>query len=111
MQICYLLHEYVKRTQVDSFRFTQLFCPYEGCGKGFKRNGDLNKHITHSHKGVKRPQKKRKSMNDSQVLYRCAGANCSFVASDSETLAKHEEEHAGENLETYKFEITSEAEV
>ena len=40
-----------KLTHTDKRAFV---CPYESCRKGFKRNGDLNKHINHSHKGEKR---------------------------------------------------------
>lgn len=99
-----------KLTHSDVRKF---FCPYENCGKGFKRNGDLNKHITHSHKGVKRPQKKRK-LNDGSVLsvvYRCTWANCHFTSSDGDELTKHEEEHATNSVAKYNFETTVEEDV
>lgn len=78
-----------------------FFCPYENCKKGFKRNGDLNKHIIHSHKGVKRPQKKKKT----QLFFKCQFDGCSFVGESEMLLGKHEEEHLAaeqvqEELET-----------
>src|SRR5699024_8590862 len=85
-----------------------FFCPYENCGKGFKRNVDLNTHVTHSHKGVKRPQKKRKT-DPATVMYRCSWINCHFTCTESAMLTKHEEEHATDSVEkNYKFEVVDE---
>lgn len=86
-----------KLTHSDVRKF---FCPYENCSKGFKRNGDLNKHVIHSHKGIKRPQKKRRG-NDTQVL-QCSMSECEFSTDDNNQLIKHEEEHlASNNVQDY----------
>ncbi|KAH7641531.1 hypothetical protein HUG17_4575 [Dermatophagoides farinae] len=96
---CKYITYYVNTLNVHKLTHSDIrsfFCPYENCGKGFKRNGDLNKHIIHSHKGVKRPQKKRQrqSNNDSQVImFRCKYEGCSFTSADSDQISKHEEEH------------------
>lgn len=84
-----------------------FFCPYDNCGKGFKRNGDLNKHVTHSHKGVKRPQKKRKL--ETTVMYRCTWPSCHYTCMDPDVLTKHEEEHAANSVERFKYEGQEEA--
>ncbi|KAF7488364.1 Zinc finger protein 91 [Sarcoptes scabiei] len=101
---CKYITYYVNTLNVHKLTHSDVrnfFCPYENCRKGFKRNGDLNKHIIHSHKGVKRPQKKRRNQ-DIQSLHTCRVDGCGFSVEDIDQLTKHEEGHmAAESVENY----------